>query len=735
MQTIDETLRAAVDLHRAGNIEQAASIYRQILEANPRHAPTLHLLGTANFQVGQYQLAIEQLHAAIRIDAGRPEYQATLTEVLRASGRLNEAIASAKRLVQLTPESPEAHFIFGRLLEAGSDLDSAAREFAETLRLAPSHLEAMLHLGQAFHGQGNLAEAGVQFEAAALQHPQSPWAHCGVGAVFQGQGKLDDAVAAYQRAIERDPNLPQAHYNLGVALRLLDRLPEAAASLQTALRLLPTLAEAHLALSNVYLTLVRPDEAVAAACAALDLAPNSGLALARLAAALQLQGEADAAIAAYRRGVVANPGNAAEHSNLLYALNFDPHIEPAKVFAEHRAWAERHAEPLTAVAAPHANDRDPRRRLRVGYVSPHFREHAVSFFSEPMILAHDPAECEIYCYSDVRAGDACTERFRARADGWRDTAGQSDEQVAGQVREDQIDILVDLAGHIGGNRLLVFARKPAPVQVTYLGYQNTTGMSAMDYRLTDEHANPSGMSEKLYTERLERLPDSFYCFAPSSQAPPVNPPPAIANGFITFASLNHINKLRRETLHAWAQILKSTPNSRLLVLGYAPGRFEANVRDVMTRAGVDPSRLRVVNKRPRQDYLRMHHEIDIALDTFPFNGHTTVCDALWMGVPSIMLEGNTYASRFGGTALVHLGLRDLIAGSQSQYIQIAAALAADLPRLTALRSDLRERMRNSVLLDAQGFTRRLEAAYRRMWASWCEHGSAATAKIQARKNP
>ncbi len=730
MQTINEALTTAVELHRAGDVERAASIYRQILEANPRHAQTLHLLGTANFQLGQYQLAAEQLSAAIRIDGQRPEFHATLTEVLRASGRLAEAIASANRLLQLTPDAAEVHFVLGRLLEAGGDLPAAAQEFSETIRLAPGHLDASLHLGQALHGQGKLDLAGVQFEAAAQMYPQSPWAHCGVGAVCQGQGRLDEAVAAYRRAIERDPNLPQAHYNLGVALRLLDRLPEAVGSLQAALRIMPGLVEAHLALSNCYLSLARPDEALAAARAALSLAPDAPLALARLAAALQLQGEADAAIATYRRAVAVNPTNAGEHSNLLYALNFDPHIDAAKLFAEHRAWAQRHAEPLTAAAAPHAPDRNPQLRLRVGYVSPHFREHAVSFFSEPMILAHDRQEFEIFCYSDTRVADACTERFRARADGWREIVGLSDQQVVQQVRDDRIDILVDLAGHIGGNRLLVFARKPAPVQVTYLGYQNTTGMSAMDYRLTDDHADPPGMTETQYSERLERLPESFFCFAPSPQAPEVNALPAATNGFITFASFNHINKLRPETLQVWAQILKSTPKSRLLVLGYAPGRFESNVRDIMARSGIDPARLRVVNKRPRDEYLRLHHEIDIALDTFPFNGHTTVCDALWMGVPSIMLEGNTYASRFGGTAPINLGLRDLIAGSQSQYIQIATALAGDLPRLTALRSGLRERMRTSVLMDADGFTRRLEAAYRRMWRAWCAHDGEGTAKMR-----
>jgi protein O-GlcNAc transferase len=730
MQTTNEALQAALELHRAGNVEQAATVYRQILASNPRHAPTLHLLGTASFQLGQYHLAVEQLSAAIRIDPQRPESHAMLIDVLRASGRLGDAIASARRLVQLTPNSVEARFALGRLLETSGDLAGAAGEFSETLRLAPDHLDGALHLGQALFGQGKLDEAAVHFDTAARLHPQSAWAHCGVGAVRQGKGRLDEAIAAYQRAIELDPNLPQAHYNLGVALHLADRLPEALASFQAALGLMPSLAEAHVGISGVFLALARPDEALAAARAALAITPEAPLALARVAAALQLQGEADAAIAAYRSVVAVSPTNAAEHSNLLYAMNFDPRMEPAALFAEHRAWAKRHAEPLTAAAAPHARGDDAQRRLRVGYVSPHFREHAVSFFSEPMILAHDRREFEIFCYSDTRIGDDCTERFRARADGWRDIAGLSDQRVAEQVRDDRIDILVDLAGHIGGNRLLVFARKPAPIQVTYLGYQNTTGMSAMDYRLTDDHADPPGMTETLYSERLERLPESFFCFAASPLAPEVNALPASTNGYVTFASFNHISKLRAETFQVWSRILKSTPKSRLLVLGYAPGRFETNVRNVLGREGIDASRLRVINKRPRPEYLRLHHEIDICLDTFPFNGHTTVCDALWMGVPSIMLEGQTYASRFGGTALVNLGLRELIAGSQSQYVHIATALAADLPRLAALRAGLRERMRNSALMDVQGFTRRLEQAYRRMWLEHCGHDSATPAKIK-----
>ena len=337
-----------------------------------------------------------------------------------------------------------------------------------------------------------------------------------------------------------------------------------------------------------------------------------------------------------------------------------------------------------------------------------------------MIAAHDHRAFEIYCYSDVEQPDAVTERFRGHADQWRDVAGTSDAALAELVRRDQIDILVDLAGHIGGNRLLALARKPAPVQVTYIGYQNTTGMSAMDYRLTDEHADPPGMTDGYYAERLVRLPRAFFCYQPPDFAPEVNALPALETGRVTFGSLNQPFKIRPAAWQAWSRILAAVPNSRLLVLGHAGSQFERHGREIVAAAGVDPARVEVVNQRPRSEYLRLHHEIDIALDSFPLGGHTTVCEALWMGVPSVMLEGGSYASRFGGSALVNLGLTDLIARSGDEYVEIAVRLAGQLDRLAELRRTMRGRMQDSPLLDAAGFARNLEDAYRRMWRAWCE---------------
>ncbi len=355
-------------------------------------------------------------------------------------------------------------------------------------------------------------------------------------------------------------------------------------------------------------------------------------------------------------------------------------------------------------------------------MSANFRLHAVSFFIEPLVAAHDRQQFEIFLYSDVAAYDATTERYRAMDLQWRDIAGLPDEEVAQRIREDRIDILVDLAGHIGGNRLLTFAHKPAPVQVTYLGYQNTTGMSALDYRLTDAHADPPGQTDEYYSEQLIRLPGSFFCYQPPADAPDVNELPALSRGYVTFASLNHINKLTDEAFRAWARILKAVPDSRLLVLAYTAGELERHIRQLMAGQGVEAERVEVVDRRPHAEYMQLFAAADVALDTFPFNGHTTVCDALWMGVPSVMMEGDRYASRFGGSGLVTLGLQEWIARDADEYVAIAANMAGDLPRLAELRRTLRERLAASPLCDAAGFARKLEAAYRQMWNTWCAAG-------------
>ncbi len=761
MTNVADALQAGIDFHNAGNLRQAEQMYRQVLAANPRHAPALHLLGLLAFQAGNPQLAIQFVTQAIRIDGGQAAFHGTLAEAYRLAGQPASAIACYRQALRINPQYAAGHSNLGTLLQASGDDASAADCYREALRLQPAYAaahrnlasvlqrggnmagaaehfghavrlkpddgEAQLGLGYTLRALGKLAEAAPGFEAAVRLMPNSHLAHCIQGLSLQAKDRPEEAIAHYRRAIEIVPHFAEAHYNLGTVLREQDQPLEAIEAFCRALQHKPSMIDAHINVASVFNALVRPDEAVAASRYALDLDPQSALATAHLASALQMQGEMDAAIAAYRRAVELDPTNAAWHSNLIYTLNFHPGYDAAMLLDEHRAWARRHADHLTVNAAPPANDRTPDRPLRIGYVSPHFREHAVAFFSEPMLAAHDHRLFQIFCYSHGKQ-DAATHRFQAAADHWRDVSALADDAVAQRVREDKIDILVDLAGHIGANRLPIFARRPAPVQATYLGYQNTTGMVAMDYRLTDAHADPPGMTEAFYTEQHVRLPRSFFCYQAPDASPQVNALPAGDGGPITFASLNHIHKITRPALELWARLLASVADSRLIVLAYTPGHFESIVRDVMTRCGVDPQRVEVVNKRPRYEYLELHHRIDIALDSFPFNGHTTACDALWMGVPSIMLEGGSYASRFGGSTLLNVGLGDLIARTTDQYVEIAVALAADRARLAELRATARARMQASVLMDAAGFTRNLETEYRRMWCAWCESGQSAGAR-------
>jgi protein O-GlcNAc transferase len=342
----------------------------------------------------------------------------------------------------------------------------------------------------------------------------------------------------------------------------------------------------------------------------------------------------------------------------------------------------------------------------------------VAAFAEPMLAAHDHERCEVFCYSNCPQNDETTGRFQAAADHWREVSTATDEALAEAIRRDAIDVLVDLDGHIQGNRLLAFARRPAPVQVTYIGYQNTTGMSAMDYRLTDAHADPPDTTDRYYTEKLVRLPRTFFCYRPDPAAPDTRRPPAAECGRVTFGSFNQFTKVTPEVLATWAEVLRVVDGSRLVLVAHATPWLARYVAETFERHGVDASRVELTRRRPHQQYLELIPQVDIALDPFPMNGHTTACDCLWQGVPVVMMAGRTYASRFGSTGLVNLGLDDLIAETTTEYVEIAARLAGNVHRLEELRGGLRSRMQASPLLDAVGFTRSVEAAYREMWLSW-----------------
>ena len=437
-----------------------------------------------------------------------------------------------------------------------------------------------------------------------------------------------------------------------------------------------------------------------------------------LGSVLVQAGRTEEAAAFFRKALEIDPNLNIAHINLIFVMVLLESARPEDVYAEHVAWAKIHADPLLALAKRHDNSPDPERRLRIGYVSADFRQHALTYFIEPALAQHDSGAVEVYCYHSSRMVDDVTRRLMQCADHWRDIIDLDDEQAAELIRSDGIDILIDLSGHLRDNRLLVFARKPAPIQVTYLAYPNTTGMRAMDYRITDAVCDPPGATERYYRETLIRLPRCMWCYQPHEDMPPVSPSPAQQTGRLTFASMNGANKVTERILALWARILGDVPDSRL-VLTTVPEQGRERIRNVLTQAGVADTRINMHDRLPTKDFWSLYAGIDILLDTFPMNGGTTTCEALWLGVPVVTRSGEIFQSRAGLSILGSMGLDELVARSDEDYVSIAVALARDGERLAALRAGLRGRMRASPLTDGRGYARALEAAYRGTWRAWC----------------
>ena len=424
----------------------------------------------------------------------------------------------------------------------------------------------------------------------------------------------------YRQAIALKPDLAEAHYNLGNALRDNGQLDEAISSYKQALRLKPDFGKVHNNLGNV----------------------------------LKSTGQLDEAIDCYRQAVRFSHNSAGFHSNLVYALPLHPGYDAGMIFGEVRRWNQEHAEPLRELIRPHTNDRNPDRRLRIGYVSPDFREHVVGQNLLPLLREHDQARIEIFCYANMVRHDALTDQLRRHANAWRSIVGRSDSQAADLIRQDGIDILVDLALHTAHNRLPIFARKPAPVQVTYLGYCGSTGMEAMDYRLSDPYMDPPDADLSLYSERTIRLPETYWCYGVAGPTPEPSPPPAMAAGYATFGCLNNFAKVSPPALDLWAEILRRVPRSRLIVHSH-PGTHLDAVRERFAGKGISPDRLEFVGRQPWPQYVQTYGRIDIALDPFPWGGGITTCDALWMGVPVVSLLGRTAVGRGGASILANVG--------------------------------------------------------------------------------
>jgi len=634
------------------------------------------------------------------------------------AGRLPQAEALYREILARDPSSVDALHLLGVIAHQVGRHDVALDLIGRAAILAPNNPAIHSNLGEAYRHLHRFDEAIASFRRALTLRPEYPDALNNLGSVLVAQGRFDEALTCFQQALALKPDYAIAHYNLGNLFLECHRVDEAVLCFKRTVALKPDFAEAHACLGTAFKDCGRLDEAIASLERALAHKPEFPEAYNNLGNVFKELGQIDDAIAHFRQALAQKPDYAKAHSNVILALHYHSADTAGSIEVEQRDWNRQHAAPLVGFIRPHANDRSPGRRLRVGYVSQDFRQHPVGLNLIPLFEHHAHDQFEIFCYSQVRTPDGPTAKLRACSDHWLDIVQLGDSELADLVCRDRIDILVDLALHTAKNRLLTFACKPAPVQVSFAGYPAGTGLDAIDYHLTDHYLNPIADNSAPSHDAPYRLPDTFWCYDPQAADLPVRSLPAIANGRPTFGSLNNLCKINPAVIRLWARVLLAVPTSRLVLLA-VEGSYSRRVLELFSQVGVSPDRIVLTFPQPRQKYLAFYQCIDLGLDTFPYNGHTTSLDSYWMGVPVVTLVGQNPVGRAGWSQLSNLGLTELAAHTPDDFVRIASTLARDLPRLAALRAGLRERMQRSPLMDAPRFARAVETAFRTMWHRWC----------------
>lgn len=697
----------------------ALASYQRALEIKPDFAEVYNNLGNALRDLGRLEDAVNNYRRALEIKPDFVEVYNNLGNTLRDLNRSDEAVASFVGALEINPNFAQAHNNLGVVLLTLGKFEDSAASCRRALLLKPDYADAHANLGNALRELGQLDEAVANYRQALALNPESATTYNGLGNVLWDSGHVGDAVASYRAALQIDPRFAMAFNNLGNALRDIGQLSEAAFNCNRALEINPDFAMAHNNLGNAFWDLGQLDKAMSSYRRALEIDQELAMAHSNLGNVLRDRRQFEDAVVSLRRALEIKPDYAEAYDNLLMTLQFLPGTTRQDLFDAHTGFGEKFESSLKALWSTHSNSRDPDKRLKIGYVSGDFRMHAVAYFIEPVIVNHDKSQVEVFCYSNNAKQDIVTERLIAAADHWQSCRGLSDDQLAQRIRADGIDILVDLAGHSAHNRLLVFARKPAPIQITYLGYPGTSGLSAMDYRLTDNYTEPEDGSgtgaERFYTERLLRLPDSIWCYRPNVDMPAITPLPALANGYLTFGSFNNFNKIDSECIALWAELLSNLPASRLLIATVPEGEMRERLTAQFNEHRIAANRIDFCGSLPPREFQRKLQLVDITLDPFPINGATTTCESLWLGVPVLTLVGESFLSRAGLSVLSAAQMPEFAAANPEDFIQKAISLANDIPKLANMRAHMRERLGGTALFDQTRFTRNLESIYRNIW--------------------
>jgi protein O-GlcNAc transferase len=680
MDDITQAFARAVARHQAGDFTAAESAYRAILQQVPTHPATLCNLGS----------------------------------VLARQNRPEDAARCYALCLAASPSYADAHYNLANLHRRFNRLREAVTHYQSCLSTNPNHASAWFNLGLAAVGLSDLTGAATAFRKTIALEPDNADAHNRLGDVLLRSGDVNAGVEAFRQCVVLRPDDPRGLNNLALALTNLGRPQEAVELLQKALKLNSEYAEGHNTFALACEALGHKDDATHHYQEAVRLKPEFADAWSNLGTNLTEQVRADEAIEALRQSLVVRPLAPAIASNLLLTLNYTSRLTAQQVADEHRQWQPAFAPDVPP--APLPADTAPNRRLNIGYISGDFRAHTVAGFIDQLFTHHDRNRVKVFAYANVTRADDTTARLNTKADEWRFIAGLPDDAVADRIRADAIDVLVDLSGHTANNRLLVLARRPAPVQMTLFGYPNTTGLSAVDYRLTDDVSDPPGMTEHLYAEGLWRLPQLAWMYSPPTDAPAITPLPSSSGAKpFTFGCLNNAAKISEDCCDTWARLIASIPGSRLVLMAGQSQAGAKRLTDRFVSAGILRDRLQLVMRLPRKEYFESYQLFDLALDPFPYNGGVTTCDALWMGVPVLTVAGNSYVSRQGAAVMTHVGLSEFVADTPAGLIDLAKIWASNRDMLADIRGGLRSQLAGSSVADGRRYCRALEEAYRTAW--------------------
>jgi protein O-GlcNAc transferase len=733
--------------YETSQLEKAEVVCSQFLQKWPDYPDALYYLGLTQLERGNVSAAYSSLQKAIAFAPDVAEIHFGLGNALFAQAKYEEAVESYRLATSLDPEFAAANTNLGHTLLALGRFKEATESFKQAITTEPELGEAHVGLAQALLGQGELSTSIISCEKALQLLPSNADLYYCYANALLGLGRSEEAAKYLHHALEMRPAWPQALSSLGVALKQLGQLVQAEQFQRQAIALQPNFVEAYSNLGSVLLEREQWLEAEDYCQQALTLRPGYANAYTNLGVALRGQGRLSEAIETLRQAVTLHPESAAAHINLGFVLRNSRKLKEAtasiqqavtlqpRMSSAHSSLLlvlqytseltmERWQNALKAFSNSLVDSRKfihkrtlENRRLRIGYVGPDFRTHSCSWFFGSLLANHNRSTFEIFCYSNALNPDSVTDQLQAKAEHWHNIVGLSVASIVQLIYDHKIDILVDMAGHTPGNSLEVFAYKPAPVQVSWLGFPGSTGLAEMDYRLSDAWLTPEGTPE-YFSEKIWNLQRPVHCYTPISNAPPAAPLPANRNGYLTFGSFNNLTKLTDETIALWASVLRAISSSRLVLkdLSTRDAGVQKGILDVFATHGILPERITFLEQQAWiVDHLASYGEVDIALDTYPYNGATTTMEALWMGVPVISLVGNRTSSRYGLSFLSGAGLQELAVDSPEAYVKAALKLSNNLQDLSTLRMQLRQRIGQSPLCNGLDFARSVENAFSQMW--------------------